>query len=480
MIQYISITIVSLGLSYLLFMWLLKKQKTFQFNRFYLLTTLTLCLVAPILDIEVFDSKPAFLNLVPVSHSNLNNSLESVTISETQLSANRSENFHYVIWYAYLFVTAVFCSRFVINLISILRLIGKAHKQIGDLLQIDTPDNKQASSFFRYLFANPAALKNADYCKALLAHEEVHFRQLHTLDVICIQLLACFFWFNPFVWLYKRAISENHEFIADSLAIDSGLDSVSYSNIIIQSTQSKHRNYLTSGFNFIHIKKRILMLHQTKSSIRNRAIRISTAILLFTGLFMFSAFNEIKKPLLVVVDAGHGGHDTGNSNEKEIVLKISNALATYSNDKIKIIQTRSDDKFLTLSERAKIINNLKPDLFLSLHCNTSKNSLKSGVEVYYSSKQNNYKESFGYGWLLMNQQLENKVFTNGDMKEANFFLLKNVTVPGIFMELGFLSNEKDRQKLSSSKGQEDMVKAIYEGLLEIREKKELIELLDKS
>lgn len=85
----------------------------------------------------------------------------------------------------------------------------------------------------------------------------------------------------------------------------------------------EYRVPLTIGFNFIQIKNRIIMLHQSKSSVLKLTIKSVIVLSLFTGVFMFSSFKDLKVPLIVVVDAGHEGKDYGHLNEKDIALNIS-------------------------------------------------------------------------------------------------------------------------------------------------------------
>jgi N-acetylmuramoyl-L-alanine amidase len=303
----------------------------------------------------------------------------------------------------------------------------------------------------------------------VVQHELVHCNEKHTVDVIFIELLLCFFWFNPFMWFYNKAIVQNHEFIADSQTVQSGIDLETYSQTIIISGHKEYRVPLTSGFNFIQIKNRIIMLHQSKSSLLKRTLKITSVILLFGCVFVFSCtYKDINNdPLIVVIDAAHGGKDPGNSIEKDIVLEISNVLASLGDEKVQIIQTRSHDEFLTLRERTDFINTTKPDLFLSLHCNASQNKLASGVEAYYDENQEFNIRSLTYAEILVEHQLDH--FSNRGVKTAKLFLLNNTEVPGISLELGFLTNENDKEILIDAAQQVKIAESIYEGLLEIRD-----------
>ncbi|WP_052172577.1 N-acetylmuramoyl-L-alanine amidase [Psychroserpens jangbogonensis] len=466
MINYIFYTIVSLGSAYLVYYFFLKKQKTFQFNRFFLLGSLLLCLLAPVMEINMFDAVPSITEISLESSQEAVFPLEvmkGVTVTEIQKPNHTLYN---ILWYLYLGITVCFLLRFIKNLFGIIKLTKQSHIRIGNLKLVETNDYKNASSFFNYLFVNSESLKDKQYSEPMIQHELVHCNHLHTIDVVLIELLLCVFWFNPLMWLYKKAIVQNHEFIADTYTVETGIDIEDYSQIIINSGHMEHRVPLTSGFNFIQIKNRIIMLHQSKSSILKRTLKISTALILFSGIFVLSSFKNSNEQIVVVIDAGHGGHDPGNLNEKDIVLNISNVLAELSDENVKIITLRDEDKFLSLKDRVKFINAQNADLMLSLHCNSAKNPDASGVEAFYYDKNEFDKQSLDFGQILVKNQLQ--LFSSrGKVKKASFYMLKNVNCPAVILELGFLSNEKDNAILTNEVHQKSIAKSIHESLLKI-------------
>jgi N-acetylmuramoyl-L-alanine amidase len=477
MISYFIYTIISLGCSYAVYVLLLRKQKTFQFNRFFLIGSLLLCLVAPFLEFEMFNAVPkiAELPIQKITESMVvPQHIEAVTFRDVE-TINESQKSP--LFYMYLTVAIFLVFRFFKNIFQLFRLTRQSYEPFGKLKLIKHQDSEMVSSFFNYLFINEKYNKENKAYFNIIKHETVHFEERHTLDIILVELLICVFWFNPFIWLYKKAILQNHEYIADHKTISSGIDIEDYSNTIINLGQKEYRVPLTSGFNFIQIKNRIIMLHQSKSSVLNRTLKITSVILLFSGIFAFSSCKEdiedslVQDTLIVVIDAGHGGKDSGNLNnekdEKFIVLQISNALASLSDDRVEIIQTRTQDEFLSLKERATFINTKQPDLFLSLHCNAHNDASISGTEAYYNPKLENSESSLNHASVLVKHQLDN--FSSRGVKEASgFYLLKNTTVPGVYLELGFLTNERDRGVLTDKSEQLKIAKSIYEGLLEIR------------
>ena len=467
MINYIIYTIVSLGCSLLVYRLVLKNQKTFHFNRFFLLVTLVLCLLAPIMEIEIFNAIPSLTEIKFQPNENSVAS-EDLLIGRTVETVQKRNGFDdSIMLYIYLAIAMVFIMRYALNLFRILKLTKSSNKNIGDLKLVSIDEQHSTSSFFNYLFINLKHLADATYVKCVIQHETIHSKQLHTLDILFIELLSCLFWFNPFVWFYKREIRENHEFIADEQVVQSGIDIGTYSNSIIYSGNKVNARPLTSGFNFIHIKNRLLMLHQSKSSVLKRTFKSVIALALFAAIFTLSSFKDSKPQLVVVIDAGHGGHDSGSLIEKDVVLQISNKLLRYSDKKIKIIETRNSDKYLSLSERVDFINQQKPDLVISLHSNFSPDAELNGVEAFYFDKNDHHEKSYEFSKILLENQL-NQFSDHGKVKIAGFYILKNVECPGVVLELGFISNEKDKAILTNDNHQETIAKSLHESLLKIR------------
>ena len=231
---------------------------------------------------------------------------------------------------------------------------------------------------------------------------------------------------------------------------------------------------------------------------------------------------EIKLPKYkvktVVIDAGHGGKDPGtlgkHTKEKNITLRIALELGRMIKRNlpgVKVIYTRTTDKFVELYRRAEIAYERKADLFISIHCNAaarkSRNRTKAkGAETYVMGNhvseanlaiaqrenksillERNYKKNYGgfnpnspqsYILLAMNQQvhmkhslnlarkidwqIRNKVRrkTRG-VKQAGFYVLARTTMPSVLVEVGFLSNLEEERFLNDSFGQIYMASAIF-------------------
>ncbi|MGB3591988.1 MAG: N-acetylmuramoyl-L-alanine amidase [Nonlabens sp.] len=219
----------------------------------------------------------------------------------------------------------------------------------------------------------------------------------------------------------------------------------------------------------------------------------------------------------VVLDAGHGGKKPGNTyagiKEKDIALKVTLEVGRLleKHDNIEVLYTRKKDIDVGLKARADVANNANADLFVSIHLNAFDNKNAHGVETYAlgltKSKENlqtvimensvilledNYEEnyggfdpkdpsSYGTGMLAQEEYLENSLeaasFVQKNMVSATkrrdrgvkqnwYVVLLKSYMPSILIELGFLSNTKERKFLTNPKNQKLQAKSIYKGILQ--------------
>lgn len=170
----------------------------------------------------------------------------------------------------------------------------------------------------------------------------------------------------------------------------------------------------------------------------------------------------------IVIDAGHGGKDAGATSivtkvhEKELALKTSLNLKDKLLDLgYEVLMTREEDIYPTLKDRAKLANDADADLFISIHYNTAPRSEVNGIEtyVYMSNDNKNIGEK-------IHTSLINKTGAfNRGLKNGNKLIVLNSTnVPAVLLELGFLTNTEEANKVLDEFYQEDLVNAIIEGI----------------
>ena len=182
--------------------------------------------------------------------------------------------------------------------------------------------------------------------------------------------------------------------------------------------------------------------------------------------------NDKKEKKVIVIDAGHGGHDFGATNdewnEKNLTSLIAKKIKEmHSDSDVEIHFTRTDDEFIALNDRTNLINNLKPDLVISLHINNNKNTTSSGFEVFISDKPDFLDKTKEFAEKL-STKLSKTQLRNRGLKFAPFWILKNSLCPSMVVELGFISNENDRKFITSDKGQTELAKYIAEFISEVK------------
>lgn len=172
----------------------------------------------------------------------------------------------------------------------------------------------------------------------------------------------------------------------------------------------------------------------------------------------------------IVLDAGHGGYDHGaiygGHNEKDITLEIANRVQEYLKTAgIDAYMTRSEDRFMSLAERVELSNTIEPKAFVSIHANALvTNPNMQGLQTYYHS--NSGLKLAGY---LHKRLLADVGMPDQRIRKANFWVCKYTSAPSILLELGFMTNAEERNKLTRDSYQAELAKAIARGIIEYLE-----------
>lgn len=189
--------------------------------------------------------------------------------------------------------------------------------------------------------------------------------------------------------------------------------------------------------------------------------------LLIVAFATLSFITAEKKEINIVIDAGHGGHDLGATHEdaleKSIAAEVTKKIQALNTDsEVKIHVTRTEDHYLSLQERTTFINEIKPDLVISLHTNSNKNTTTKGIETFYSEKSIAALKSEEMANKLNEVLAKNIPLNNRGVKKAPFWILSKSEVPAVIVEMGFISNRNDKAYLIDEKGQTEIAKTILE------------------
>lgn len=243
---------------------------------------------------------------------------------------------------------------------------------------------------------------------------------------------------------------------------------------------------------------------------------------------MSPALGPADDPMVVVIDAGHGGKDPGNlgtrrynTQEKDIALavslKVGNYIQEYLKD-VKVVYTRKTDVFIPLKERAEIANKAKGDVFISIHCDSFRQSGVQGTTSFVLGKnhddenrvalqensaillEENYEEKYqGFdpkrpeSWIALNlyqntylnqsvllakgiqDQFRERVGRRDrGVKQQPLYVTSRTAMPAVLVELGFLTNPSEEDFLNSEKGQAYLASAIYRAFRDYKVAQETI------
>jgi len=192
----------------------------------------------------------------------------------------------------------------------------------------------------------------------------------------------------------------------------------------------------------------------------------------FTGAKIMSIKEyDYSKPLrgkVFVIDPGHGGDGEDNIGptglrEKDVNLEIALQLSSLLSEAgAEVHMTREDDSVVLLSDRAGMANKIRPHFFISIHQNSFYNPGVAGTEIYYYDGDD---EGERLGRMIMLQLEEDAEVVNKGVKTANFYMLREVKVRSVLLELFYITNPEEEEKLKSKDFKTSVARAIFRGIL---------------
>jgi len=302
-ILYLIKSTVSLILLLAFYHLVLKPSKTLKANRFFLLSALVFSLLMPVLK---FNSP---FN-IGIEETELIKVIEGKTVTHDEPQVSKPDNFQTVStengirkmngakWFSTLyfagFLFMIF--RFIRNLVIMSNFSHSSSKiryRNAKIILIQGKSNP--FSFLRNIYVNKSKYQKGEIDNDILEHEYTHVKGLHSLDIILIELITIFYWFNPILYFYKKAISENNEFLADEEVLKDRGDKEIYSHKIINHTIIKPQPILASGCNHSQIKKRLIMITKDKKSKKRIFFNAFAMVILFAGISCFAVDDMEQK-----------------------------------------------------------------------------------------------------------------------------------------------------------------------------------------
>ena len=286
---------IFISIWYLFYLIFLQRETFFTAIRWYFIVGIIFTFLIPKVAIPIYIEKESkSFPKVEIVNNAQNQSVKTVIIPETE--KNKSINFFKKITLIkgftvlYFLGVLLFFLKLVMELLSLLNLFYKGKKtKKENVIFVEIPFSVAPFSVFNYLFYSKNDFTKTELEK-IIAHEKIHIKQFHTLDLILANITTILLWFLPFAWLYKKKLQENLEFIADKNTINK-FNKKEYQYLLLKASTTKYPFALSNNFYQSLIKKRIIMLHKTNSKTVNQVKFL--LMLPFVAIFLLS-FNTKK------------------------------------------------------------------------------------------------------------------------------------------------------------------------------------------
>lgn len=309
MIYYLIQVSILLGISLLLYQFVLSSKTMFKFNRWFLLITLLGSIFIPLIPIEsfftFFISKPTS-PIVNVSELN-----------ELIIDLNSKENssqftIYHLIEIILIIGSFLFLIRFFKELFYIDRLKRSSEKvYYQGIKTYKIHKQNEVFSFGKSLFLDVDFFDKINQHQEVWLHEKAHIQQYHTIDRLIVEFCKIVFWFHPFIYKYAENIKINHEFLADDEVLKNTNDIKNYQNQLLDFIETKH-NLLVSTFNFKLTKKRFIMM-KNKTKLPIQIITKISVLFVVISVFIVTACTKKEE-----VQTKNDGYTEIVINEAEV------------------------------------------------------------------------------------------------------------------------------------------------------------------
>lgn len=335
---YIVESLVVMGVFYIAYWLVLRKGTSHRLSRFYLLGTLVLALILPLhffsfdtIGVKtkktvstVVQAKQSYKTIVASIANDQTvfrnkqvhkiNDLDQISIPVVQKTDKVSLTRLLINGLLLVYLTGLgfFLLRFIWQINSLRKQIAcyETEKEAG-IVFVYIDKCSSPYSFLNFLFI-PREMKYSSEYNSILEHEKAHIFQLHTYDLLFIELLAVLFWINPFVWFIRLSLRKTHEYLADEQVINSGCEICDYQALLLEELMSAKTVGLTSAFHFKPLKQRLAMIQKKSKIISKRfrllkAIPVTMIIILWVAIgIVISCANEEERTFQLVTLQGEG------------------------------------------------------------------------------------------------------------------------------------------------------------------------------
>ncbi|KKB58849.1 M56 family metallopeptidase [Parabacteroides gordonii] len=288
---------LALAILYICYRLLFRNDTFFRLRRAVLLSVYLIAFLYPLLDISIWLSTRESVTEIVNYYSTILPLKTVVAADDTPLSTEAdwltiAESYMLLIYLAG--ITLLFL-RCIIELFTVIRLRLRSPKQLinGTTIYV-LPSQEEPYSFFGWIFASPES-HTPPALEEILVHEKTHVRQLHSIDVVLGEIVCILCWINPFVWLLKKEISSNHEYLADEQVMLAGYNKKEYQYHLIGLEHPEMAiAKLYNNFSVLPLKKRITMLNKKRTG-RVGKVKYLTLLPLAAGLLLLNNIDAMAR-----------------------------------------------------------------------------------------------------------------------------------------------------------------------------------------
>lgn len=299
MINYLIEVTLCWALFYGVYLFFLKKETFFELNRYYLLGTLLGGLIIPMLEIAPgTELVQQFQQVILLPEATVTAQIGGPPVEQTigtTVEQATSIGWSGLLLILYTLALLAMTARLLIGLFQIYQL-----KRLGteipkqNYTRIETTKSHAPFSFFHFLFMNKENDLSTTEQNQIIIHELAHIKGRHSVDVLLVELISVILWFHPLIFLYKRSIKENHEYLADKAVVEVA-NKQQYSRLLVEQAIPGLR--LANNFNHSLLKKRIKMMSTIKSNSYN-LLKYSVCLpLIVLVMFLFSCKKDVEGQL---------------------------------------------------------------------------------------------------------------------------------------------------------------------------------------
>lgn len=303
MLTKVLLTFIATIILYYTYRLLFGKCNRFNVCRIILLTMSVFAFVFPFISIKISGQMPEYFFIMDNVEILSNNEI----ILETENVKNNSLSFLQIVSVAYIIGVIFSFMKMIFNIYKVNKIKqGKKFEIIDNVKIIYTEENHIPFSFFNCIYL-PDEINNP----LILKHEMSHVKNHHSLDVILMEIMISFQWFNPFIYKMKKELQNVHEYIADNEAVENETDKSNYMMLLLQQCTADNFNTVANNFSFLLTKKRISMITQ-KQKTKRMVMRLLLTLPVFAMLILLNTQCDNPK-----------SNDEGNVSKEQVPVEKS-------------------------------------------------------------------------------------------------------------------------------------------------------------